>query len=144
MLGHYIAFANAQKVPGGCILTNFAQQRLMAQRNLDVSRILRGQSFCIKVCPVAMPSIASYQEVMEKEEQSFGKFSCSAIFNYLKNGSYPEGYSKSEKGSLRKRAKFFFVKEAELFYRSRSTSTDEPTGIIYIYTCMIDQAIWLM
>ena len=56
---------------------------------------------------------------MEKEE-SFGKFSYETIFNYLRDGYYPEGFSKSEKGSLRKRAKFFFVKEGDLFYKSKS------------------------
>ena len=57
----------------------------------------------------------------EMEEESFGKFSYQAIFNYLKDGTYPGEFTKAEKGSLRKRAKYFFIKEADLFYKGKST-----------------------
>ena len=53
---------------------------------------------------------------------AFGRFKSSEIFAYLRDGQYPEDFSKAEKGSLRKRAKFFFVKDAELFYKSASKS----------------------
>ncbi len=60
---------------------------------------------------------------MDKEgEDSFGRFCCGIIFKYLKDGSYPEGFSKAEKGSLRKRAKFFFIEEADLYYKTNPTS----------------------
>ena len=55
-----------------------------------------------------------------EEEESFGKFSYRTIFNYLRDGCYPEGFLKSEKGSLRKRSKFFVIKEADLFYKAKS------------------------
>ena len=58
---------------------------------------------------------------MEREEESFGRFSYTAIFKYVKDGSYPEGFSKSEKGSLRKRAKYFYIEKAELFYKRRTS-----------------------
>ena len=64
---------------------------------------------------------------MEREEESFGRFSYTAIFKYVKDGSYPEGFSKSEKGSLRKRAKYFYIKKAELFYKSGTA--DQSTGM---------------
>lgn len=66
---------------------------------------------------------------MEKKEESFGKFSYKAIFDYLSDGTYPGDFTKSEKGSLRKRAKYFLVKEADLFYKSKST------GKIYSHCC---------
>ncbi len=54
--------------------------------------------------------------------ESFGKFSYKDIFHYLRYGTYPGDLSKAEKGSLRKRAKFFLLKEpADLFYKSKST-----------------------
>ncbi len=44
---------------------------------------------------------------------------------YIKDGIYPDGFSMSDKGSLRKRAKFFFIKEADLFYKSSKQCTDK-------------------
>ncbi len=32
---------------------------------------------------------------MDKEGDSFGRFCCRIIFNYLKDGSYSEGFSKA-------------------------------------------------
>ena len=58
--------------------------------------------------------------MVETGEESFGKFSFEEIFNYLKDGCYPASFSKSEKGFLRKRTKFFYIMNAELFYKSKS------------------------
>ena len=49
-------------------------------------------------------------------EDSCGRFSYQEIFNYLREGSYTEGFEKSDKQALRKRAKFFTVKDAHLNY----------------------------
>ena len=43
-----------------------------------------------------------------------------------KDGVYPDSFSKADKGSLRKRAKFFTVKDAELYYQSRSKAGKTP------------------
>ncbi len=45
-----------------------------------------------------------------EEEASLGRISYNTIYSYIKCGTYPEGFSKSDKGSLRKRAKYFFIK----------------------------------
>ncbi len=56
-------------------------------------------------------------------DNNHGRFSFSTIYNYIKDGIYPDGFSKSDKGSLRKKAKFFFTKEADLFYKSSKQCT---------------------
>lgn len=68
-----------------------------------------------------------------EEEESLGRFSYNTIYSYIKDGTYPEGFSKSDKGSLRKRAKYFFIKEADLYYTSKTTSTGNvmPRAVIY-------------
>ncbi len=43
-------------------------------------------------------------------DNNHGRFSFSTIYNYIKDGIYPDGFSKSDKGSLRKWAKFCFHK----------------------------------
>ena len=55
---------------------------------------------------------------MEEEEKQWndGKFTFGQIYNYLRNGAYPEGLSKSEKSVMRRRAKFFRVNEEDLYY----------------------------
>ena len=53
-------------------------------------------------------------ETMEGAERRGGKFSFSAIYDYLAKGSYPEGLSKSEKSVMRTRGKFFKVHEKDL------------------------------
>ena len=62
------------------------------------------------------------EETTEKTTETantFGRFSPSIIYDYIKDG-VPESFSKADKGSLRKRANFFIVKDAELYYQSRS------------------------
>ena len=49
---------------------------------------------------------------------TFGRFSPSIIYDYIKDGVYPDSFSKVDKGSLRKRAKFFTVKDEELYYQN--------------------------
>ena len=54
---------------------------------------------------------------MESEEKSGeGRFTFREIFEYIKNGKYSEGLAKTDKLSLRKRAKFFQVVESSLYY----------------------------
>ena len=45
-----------------------------------------------------------------------GRFTFKEIHKYLVQGVYPSSFSKSDKQALRKRAKFFIVKGAELYY----------------------------
>ena len=40
------------------------------------------------------------------------------LYTEKKDGVYPNSFSKADKGSLRKRAKFFTVKDAELYYQN--------------------------
>ena len=47
---------------------------------------------------------------------SDGRFSFSQIFDYLRSGSYPDGFEKNDKRALRKRASFFVVKDTKLYY----------------------------
>ena len=49
-----------------------------------------------------------------------GRFTFKEIHKYLVQGVYPSSFSKSDKQALRKRAKFFTVKGAELYYTGRS------------------------
>ena len=57
---------------------------------------------------------------------TFGRFNPSIIYNYIKDGVYPDSFCKADKGSLRKRVKFFTVKDAELYYQSRSKACKTP------------------
>ena len=45
-----------------------------------------------------------------------GKFSFGEVFDYIQHGRYPEGVSKSDKNTLRRRAKFFRVNDKDLYY----------------------------
>ena len=47
---------------------------------------------------------------------SSGRFSYQEIFTYLREGKYPEDFEKKDKQALRKRVKFFAVKDAHLYY----------------------------
>ena len=49
-------------------------------------------------------------------DYSSGRFSYQEIFTYLKEGEYPEDFEKKDKQALRKRVKFFAVKDAHLYY----------------------------
>ena len=65
-------------------------------------------------------------EEMTETANTFGRFSPSIIYDYIKDGVYPDSFSKADKGSLRKRAKFFTVKDTELYYQSRSKAGKTP------------------
>ena len=58
-------------------------------------------------------------EAQNKETSSsqMGRFKLNEIFAYVRDRVYPEGLTKIEKCSLRRRSKFFSVKDAELYYR---------------------------
>ena len=45
-----------------------------------------------------------------------GRFTYGEILAYLTEGRYPDSYLKADKQALRKRAKFFLVKDAHLYY----------------------------
>ena len=47
-----------------------------------------------------------------------GRFYFNQVFEYLNDGSYPDGFDKNDKRTLRKRANFFAVKDTELHYTS--------------------------
>ena len=59
-------------------------------------------------------------ECAEPEEINSGRFSFTDIYQYLRNGSYPDSFSKADKSSLRRRCTFFCYKGADLFYTGRS------------------------
>ena len=48
------------------------------------------------------------------DADSDGKFSFSEIYNYLCHDKYPEGTSKAEKNSLRRRVKYFRIRDENL------------------------------
>ena len=61
-----------------------------------------------------------------------GRFSFKEIYRYLSVKSYPDGYSKTDKSALRKRANFFVHKGSDLYYvggSSRKENT-EPRLVI--------------
>ena len=68
-------------------------------------------------------------ENAEGQEESFGKFKPSTIFNYLKYGIYPQ----AREGVSMQRAKALFIKDkqVDLPYRSKSGE-----GMIYFYDHM--------
>ena len=60
---------------------------------------------------------------MENDNQAEqGRFTFNDIHRYLHDGRYPDGYTKSEKLALRKRAKFFCARGADLFYVGGASS----------------------
>ena len=52
-----------------------------------------------------------------KEQE--GRFSYSEINDYLLSQKYPAGFTKADKLALRKRAKFFKIKDGQLYYTGR-------------------------
>ena len=71
--------------------------------------------------PVAICQSESRTENDNQAEQ--GQFTFNDIHRYLHDGRYPDGYTKSEKLALRKRAKFFCARGADLFYVGGASST---------------------
>ena len=60
------------------------------------------------------------------DNQKDGRFRYRDIHRYLSSGIYPDGYGKPDKQALRKRAKFFRAKDAELFHVGGHREHDEP------------------
>ena len=59
---------------------------------------------------------SSAMENLTTDSNCTGRFSYEEIFAYLTEGSYPESFMKADKQALRKRAKYFLVKDAHLYY----------------------------
>ena len=51
-----------------------------------------------------------------EEIKQDGRFSFTEIYHYIKEGKYPNSFSKPDKQALRKRAKFFIIKDTQLYY----------------------------
>ena len=56
-----------------------------------------------------------------------GRFTFNEIHQYLLQAVYPSSFSKSDKQALRKRAKFFSVNGADLYYTGRGENITETT-----------------
>jgi len=56
------------------------------------------------------------QELQPEEKNTDGRFSFDAVYNYLRYQQYPEGASKLEKNSLRRRSKYFKLEDEDLYY----------------------------
>ena len=52
----------------------------------------------------------------DQENELEGRFSYAEICKYLDSGSYPIGFSKADKLALRKRSKYFKLKDGQLYY----------------------------
>ena len=70
--------------------------------------------------PVAVCQSKSRMENDNQAEQ--GRFTFNDIHRYLHDGRYPDGYTKSERLALRKRAKVFCPRGADLFYVGGASS----------------------
>ena len=51
-----------------------------------------------------------------EEKQQDGRFSFTEIYHYIKEGKYPNGFSKPDKQALQKRANLFIIKDMQLYY----------------------------
>ena len=51
-----------------------------------------------------------------REAESEGKFTYRQIYEYIRDGKYPEVFEDCEKLSRRKRSQFFKVQEMHLYY----------------------------
>ncbi len=56
------------------------------------------------------------QPPIKPRQDADGKFSFSQIFTYLRWKKCPEGASKADKNSLRTRAKYFRLRDEDLYY----------------------------
>ena len=55
----------------------------------------------------------------DNAQEQEGRFSYSEIHDYLASQKYPLGFSKADKLALRKRSKFFQVKDGHLYYTGK-------------------------
>ncbi len=59
------------------------------------------------------------------------RFTFSQIYDYLRSSLYPDGFDKSDKRSLRRRADFFFVREAKLYsYSGQGNGKSEERLVV--------------
>ena len=63
-----------------------------------------------------------------------GRFTFKEVHKYLLQGVYPSSFSKSDKQTLRKRATFFAVQGAELYYTGRGESQND---VLQLQVCHI-------
>ena len=64
------------------------------------------------------------------------QFTFKEIHKYLVQGVYPSSFSKSDKQALRKRAKFFAVKGAELYHSGRLRGENQ-NDVLQLQVCHI-------
>ena len=57
-----------------------------------------------------------------EDSQTDGRFEYNHLYQYLQDGTYPEGFTKADKSGLRKRAKFFTSQGSELYYTGNKLS----------------------
>ena len=70
---------------------------------------------------------------MENDAQlEQGRFTFNDIHRYLRDGCYPDGYTKPDKLALRKRAKFFCTRGADLIYVGGSSSKFLSSTYVYV------------
>ena len=67
--------------------------------------------------------IDEQQDKETQENGQAGRFSYAEIHDYLDTQSYPSGYTKADKLALRKRSKFFKVKDGHLYYTGKGKCT---------------------
>ena len=93
--------------------------------------LLVGLSFYSSFFDLEGEAIMSNQSEpnMENDTLEQGRFTFSIIHQYLRSGCYPHGYTKSDKQALRKRAKFFYVQGADLFYVGGQSSKSVVTVV---------------
>ena len=60
----------------------------------------------------AMDSAVDNGSKSEQLSDGRGRFEYTHLYKYLRDGTYPEGFTKAEKSGLRKRAKFLLRKGA--------------------------------
>lgn len=80
------------------------------------------------------------QEDYSKEEEDQesgleGRFSYAEIHGYLNSGTYPTGFSKADKLALRKRSKYFKLKDAQLYYCGKGMYNLRLHSCSYMYQC---------
>ena len=71
-------------------------------------------SFAAVICVIE--DMEKIREEFKGEEATKGRFTFGQVFDYINDGCYPEGLDKKEKLSLRKGAKYFVIRDAQLFY----------------------------
>ena len=82
----------------------------------------------VRVCKMAHGDVVEDSANGDGQLEDFdgdncdGRFAYATIHSYLDCGVYPKDFSKSDKLALRKRAKYFCTKGADLYYVGGSSS----------------------